>query len=128
MSATVLEFPRRRASAHHRMPAPDPACAQVIRLTDLPARVTERDLDAIAALASSANGEWRCEPERDCNGRLSAIIVSGKTEGDACASFLICRGGRKLLLIEAQRSDQWRMLGAFDDVADLALTLVRSID
>jgi hypothetical protein len=128
MPATVVEFPYRRASVHHRLPPPDPPCTKVIRFPGVSARLTERDLDALVALAASARSEWRCETERDGNGNLSAIIVSGKPEGDDWAAFLICRGGRKLLLINAQRAADWRMLGGFDDMADLALALARFIE
>jgi hypothetical protein len=128
MPATVVAFPYRHASAHHREPPPDPACTQVIRFPSLPARLTERDLDALVALAASARSAWRCEAERDCNGDLSAIFVSGEPEGDDRATFLICRGGRKLLLIDAQRAADWRMLGVFDEMAELTLALARIIE
>jgi hypothetical protein len=128
MPATVVAFPYRHASAQHRERSPDPAHTQVIRFPGLPARLTERDLDALVALATSARSEWRCETERDGNGDLSAIFVSGKPGGDDQVVFLICRGGRRLLLIDAQRAADWRMLGVFDDMAALTLALAPIIE
>ena len=128
MPATVVAFPYRHASVHHRLPPPDRARTQVIRFPGLSARLTEHDLEALVALAASARREWRCEAERDRNGDLSAVFMSGKSADDDRAAFLICHGGRRLLLIDAQRSADWRMLGAFDDMADLALALARIIE
>jgi hypothetical protein len=128
MPATVVAFPYRHAGVHHRLPPPDRARTQVIRFPSLSARLTERDLETLVTLAASVRRECHCEAERDRNGDLSAVFVSGKLADDDRGMFLICHGGRRLLLIDAQRSADWRMLGAFDDMADLTLALARRIE
>jgi hypothetical protein len=122
MSALVVAFPCQRASAHQPVP-PDPMSAQVIRFPSASDSLTTRDLDALAALTSAANGEWRCETERDGNWGLSAIIIPGKPDGHDYAAFLVCRSNSKLLLIDARLSARWRRLGVFDDTESLALAL-----
>ena len=122
MSALVVAFPCHRASAHQDVP-PDPPSAQVIRFPSASDSLTKHDLEALAALMSAANGEWRCETERDGNWGLSAIIVPGKPEGHDYAAFLVCRSNSKLLLIDARLSARWRRLGVFDDAEALALAL-----
>ena len=97
--------------------------AQVIRFPSASDSLTKHDLEALAALMSAANGEWRCETERDGNWGLSAIIVPGKPEGHDYAAFLVCRSNSKLLLIDARLSARWRRLGVFDDTEALALAL-----
>jgi hypothetical protein len=115
MSSTLLEFPYRLASAHHRVP-PDGAVARIIPFPRAPDCLTDRCLDAIRDLSCRAFGEWRCEAERDRHGGISVVIVSGGADG---ATYLICRSDRKLLLIEAQRSADWCIRGTFEDDADL---------
>ena len=128
MSATVLEFPSCRAREHRSWPAVEQACSQVIRFPNRPSSLTQEDLDVLTAVAASSAGEWLCEMERDCNGAVRAVFVSGRSDGQDRAAFLLCPSERKLLLIDAQLADDWRLLGTFDCVERLAFALCRMID
>ena len=54
--------------------------------------------------------------ERDCSGGIPVVILSGGVDG---ATYLICCSHRRLLLVEALRSADWRIRGVFADEADL---------
>jgi hypothetical protein len=127
MSALVVAFPCHRESALREVP-PVPPAAQVIRLPSASDSLTKRDLEVLAALMATANGEWLCETERDGNWGLSAIIVPAKPQGHDYAAFLICRSNNKLLLIDARLSAHWRRLGVFDDTEALALAVVEIVN
>jgi hypothetical protein len=122
MSALVVAFPCSRAAARHHVP-PDPASAQVIRFPSTSNSLTKHDLEALAALMSTADGEWLCEAERDGGWGLSAIIVPSKPERHDYAAFLVSRCDDKLLLIDARLSAHWRRLGVFNDTEVLVLAL-----
>jgi hypothetical protein len=127
MSATVVEFPYRQANAQHCVPPPDAGSCQVLQFPHPSHCLSKHDLEAVVALTSSAGSGWHCDTEWDGNGDLAAVLVSGTTEDHDLAGFLICRSDRKLLLMDAQRSTDWRILGVFDDSDDLALALGRII-
>jgi hypothetical protein len=126
MSATVLAFPNRGPAAIH--PVPPPECPEVIRFPQPHNRLARHDLAALVAVIVSARGEWRCEAEWDGDGQVSAIIVSGGAVDGVGVAFLICRSGHKLLLMDAQLADDWRMLGAFDSAEELAIALSRAME
>jgi hypothetical protein len=123
MTASVVAFPFRRARARRR--AVEPARPEVIRFPGRTAELTERDLDALCALACSASGGWVCEAERDRDGALSAVFISGRHPGGDYVTYVVCRCDRKLLLIEAQPAADWLMLGSFDGAEALVPDLER---
>lgn len=127
MSATVLEFPSCRASLYPSEPPVERACAEVIQFPNPPAHLTQQDLDLLAAMTGSAAGDWLCEVERG-QAEPSTVFVSGKPKGHDRAVLMICRSERKLLLIDAQLADDWRLLGIFDRVEDLANAWEQIID
>lgn len=101
---------------------------EVIQFPNPPAHLTQHDLDVLAAMTGSAAGEWLCETERGCKAEPSTVFVSGKPKGHDCAVLMICRSERKLLLMDAQLADDWRLLGIFDRVEDLTLAWEQIID
>jgi hypothetical protein len=123
MSALVVDFPYRQASAHQGMPAPAPRSADVIRFPSATDSLSRADIDVLAAVTAGLKGRWRCETERDGNWGLSAIIVPTDAQGIDYAAFLVCRIDSKLHLVDARLSAHWRTLGVFEHAGDLALAL-----
>jgi hypothetical protein len=123
MSALVVDFPYRQASAHQRVPSPAQRSAEVIRFPGPTDSLTNADIDALVAATSGLKGRWRCETERDSNWGLSAIIVPSESRRTDYAAFLVCRIDSKLHLVDARLSAHWRTLGVFDHANDLALAL-----
>ncbi len=125
MSATVVEFPYGRASSRHRA-LPPCTRSEVLRF---PARaqLTEHDLGVLVGLSCAAPGDWVCEAERDNDGNLAVAIVTGRPQDGDYAAFVVCPSNRKLLLIEAQPPSDWRLIGAYNEIAEIADVLSRAM-
>ena len=96
---SVLEFPDRLASAHHRDLPPDPASSEVIPFPVPPNGLTPSDLSALGALMEALGDDWLCETQCEPDGDLWAVI--GRRRGrSAHHGFVVYRHGTKLILID----------------------------
>ena len=123
--AAILEFPYSVAGHPQRLPVP--SSATVIPFPTASESLSKRELALLLPLIGTAGQDWVCEPERDGNSNLSALIASGDPDSGSYAAYLVCRKESRLHLIDARLAARWGTLGVFTHMEDLVLALAKLI-
>lgn len=117
---TVIPFPVRLA-AQRPVRWYDGASAEIIAFPPRPAGLTRRDVAALAMQLHEVGDEWLLETGRDGKGALWAMVAPRDPSEHEYRTFLIGRRVRRLFLVDARLTAQWKMLGVFarsDAMAD----------